>query len=307
MKNFFINFFFITYLFSLEKTLASNQGKILLKVENEIITNFEVKNKILTLLLLSNQELNQQNIDKYKKEVLNLLIENKLKKIEVTKYKIKKDNDKVNSYIKSIAGDVSLIKKKFFDNNLDYELYYDELQVEFMWQKLIYELYKEKIDINEAQLNNELELFVNENAVIKEFRIAEIEALFQDETEYEKIILEIEQNIKNNGFESTALKFNKNSASSNSDLGWINAKSLSPEIFNMLDKMKIGEVTKPIKKQNTLIFLKLTDKRLSKKEDLEINKLKNQILDRKKNEQFNLYSKSHLLKLKNNSLIEYKW
>ena len=32
------------------------------------------------------------------------------------------------------------------------------------------------------------------------------------------------------------------------------------------------------------------------KEDLEINKLKNQILNKKKNEQFNLYSKSHLLK-----------
>ena len=306
MKNFFIYFFFITYLFFLEKTLASSQGKIVLKVENEIITNFEVKNKILTLLLLSNQELNQQNIDKYKKEVLNILIENKLKKIEVKKYKIKKDSNKINSYIKSISGDVSLIKKKFFENNLDYELYYDELEVEFMWQKLIYELYKKKIDINEAQLNNDLELFLNENAVIKEFRIAEIEAFFKDENEYEKIILEIEQDIKDNGFEATALKFNKTSVSNNSDLGWINSKSLSPEIFNMLDKMKIGEITKPIKRQNALIFLKLTDKRLSKKEDLEINKLKNQILNKKKNEQFNLYSKSHLLKLKNNSLIEYK-
>ena len=297
---------FIICFFSVEKSFADSQGKILLKVENEIITNFEVKNKILTLLLLSNQELNQQNIDNYKKEVLNILIENRLKKIEVTKYKIKKDNNKVNSYIKSIAGDISSMKRKFFDNNLNYELYYDELQVEFMWQKLIYELYKEKIDVNEAQLNNELELFINKNAVIKEFRIAEIEALFKDNNEYQKIILEIEQEIKDNGFEATALKFNKNSVSNNSDLGWINSKSLSPEIFNMLDKMKIGEITKPIKRQNALIFLKLTDKRLSKKEDLEINKLKNQILNKKKNEQFNLYSKSHLLKLKNNSLIEYK-
>ena len=297
---------FVICFFSVEKSFADSQGKILLKVENEIITNFEVKNKILTLLLLSNQELNQQNIDNYKKEVLNILIENRLKKIEVTKYKIKKDNNKVNSYIKSIAGDISSMKKKFFDNNLNYELYYDELEVEFMWQKLIYEIYKEKIDVNEAQLNNELELFINKNAVIKEFRIAEIETLFKDNNEYQKIILEIEQEIKDNGFEATALKFNKNSVSNNSDLGWINSKSLSPEIFNMLDKMKIGEITKPIKRQNALIFLKLTDKRLSKKEDLEINKLKNQILNKKKNEQFNLYSKSHLLKLKNNSLIEYK-
>ena len=106
--------------------------------------------------------------------------------------------------------------------------------------------------------------------------------MFKDNNEYQKISLEIEKEIKNNGFEATALKFNKTSVSNNSDLGWINSKSLSPEIFDMLDKMKIGEVTKPIKRQNALIFLKLTDKRLSKKEDLEINKLKNQILNKKK-------------------------
>ena len=75
MKIFFVYFFIIAFVFSMQKTLANNQGKILLKVDNEIITNFEVKNKILTVLLLSNQELNQQNIDKYKKEVLNILIE----------------------------------------------------------------------------------------------------------------------------------------------------------------------------------------------------------------------------------------
>ena len=306
MKIFFVYFFIITFVFSMQKTLANNQGKILLKVDNEIITNFEVKNKILTVLLLSNQELNQQNIDKYKKEVLNILIENKLKKIEVTKYKINKNDAKVNSYIRSIVGDTSRMKKKFLENNLDYKLYREELEVEFMWQKLIYDLYKKKIDINEAQINNELEKFINENAKIKEFRIAEIEVLFKDNKEYEQIVSAIEQDIKNKGFEATALKYNKTSVANDSDLGWINSKSLSPEIYNILNQMNVGEITKPIKKQNTLIFLKLTDKRISKKEGLEVNELKNQILNKKKNEQFNLYSKSHLLKLKNNSLIEYK-
>ena len=306
IKIFFVYFFIIAFAFSLQKTLANSQGKILLKVDNEIITNFEVKNKILTLLLLSNQELNQQNIDKYKKEVLNILIENKLKKIEVTKYKINKNDAKVNSYIRSIVGDTSRMEKKFLENNLDYKLYRDELEVEFMWQKLIYDLYKKKIDINEAQINNELEKFINENAKIKEFRIAEIEVLFKDNKEYEQIVSAIEQDIKNKGFEATALKYNKTSVANDSDLGWINSKSLSPEIFNILNQMNIGEITKPIKRQNTLIFLKLTDKRISKKEGLEVNELKNQILNEKKNEQFNLYSKSHLLKLKNNSLIEYK-
>ena len=110
------------------------------------------------------------------------------------------------------------MEKKFLENNLDYKLYRDELEVEFMWQKLIYDLYKKKIDINEAQINNELEKFINENAKIKEFRIAEIEVLFKDNKEYEQIVSAIEQDIKNKGFEATALKYNKTSVANDSDL-----------------------------------------------------------------------------------------
>ena len=55
-----------------------------------------------------------------------------------------------------------------------------------------------------------------------------------------------------------------------------------------------------------IIFLKLTDKRKTKAENININELKKKLTSQKKNELFNLYSKSHLSKLKNKSLIEYK-
>ena len=83
----FILFLIISYSGKIE---AKINNKIVLKVENQIITNFEIKNKILSSLLLSGEELNQDNINRYKKEVVNLLIDNKLKKIEVSKYGIKK-------------------------------------------------------------------------------------------------------------------------------------------------------------------------------------------------------------------------
>ena len=78
----FILFLIISFYGKVE---AKINNKIVLKVENEIITNFEIKNKILSSLLLSGEELNQDNINRYKKEVVNLLIDNKLKKIEVSK------------------------------------------------------------------------------------------------------------------------------------------------------------------------------------------------------------------------------
>jgi len=40
--------------------------------------------------------------------------------------------------------------------------------------------------------------------------------------------------------------------------------------------------------------------------ELDESKIKNELIKRKKNELFNLYSNSHLSKIKNNALIEYK-
>ena len=73
-----------------------------------------------------------------------------------------------------------------------------------------------------------------------------------------------------------------------------------------MSKLEIGEMSKPIKGQGNILFLKLNDKRTSKSMDIDRLKLKQNLIDQKKNELFNLYSRSHLSKLKNTSLIEYK-
>ena len=69
--------------------------------------------------------------------------------------------------------------------------------------------------------------------------------------------------------------------------------------------MKIGEISKPINKKNSIMFLKLDDKKVSEVE-MDMNKLKTELIKKKQNELFNLYSQSHLSKLRNNNIIEYK-
>ena len=70
--------------------------------------------------------------------------------------------------------------------------------------------------------------------------------------------------------------------------------------------MNIGEVSKPIITSNTTLFLKINNKRELKTKLINEDDLKKRIINKRKNELFNLYSNSHLSKLKNTSLIEYK-
>ncbi len=142
---------------------------------------------------------------------------------------------------------------------------------------------------------------------IEEFKISEIEVLSNNDQTDEELIIKVQEQIKNEGFEETALKISTSSTSSNKgSLGWINGKSLSTSIYTLMSKLEIGEMSKPIKGQGNILFLKLNDKRTSKSMDIDRLKLKQNLIDQKKNELFNLYSRSHLSKLKNTSLIEYK-
>ena len=89
-------------------------SKIIVKINNEIITNYDLKNKILTTLILANEEINQENINKTKPLVLKTLIELKIKENETKKYKIKTTPEEVQNNLNLLAkNNLQNLKKNF--------------------------------------------------------------------------------------------------------------------------------------------------------------------------------------------------
>lgn len=299
---------FLLYCLSYQNSFASIKNNILVKIENEIITNFEIKNKILGTLILNNQEINQKNINLLKKQSLESLILLKLKKIELSKYDIKNNNSEVENYINKLSSNkTSEVKLKFEKNGLDFNLFFKEVETQLKWQKLIYQIYSEKIKFDKSLIEKELNQLVKNKKEIVQFRISEIEIFIDNKENENEKILNIKELINNQGFENTALKYSvSNTAESKGDLGWINSNSLSKEIFDIISQLKIGEITEPIKRQNSILFLKLVNKKTSVSKQLNKAELEKNLINRKTNELFNLYSKSHLSKLKNTSFIEYR-
>jgi len=292
-----------------EVTKAKIKNEIVARVENKIITDYEIKNKILSSIIVANKEINQENINSIKRQSLETLIQLKLKKLEIDKFNLKKrETDKVNTYLNSISSNNIIgLQDKFKNNNLDFQLFVEEIETELMWQELIYKIYSKKIKIDEKNIDNELKKLIKNESDIVEFNISEIEIFLDDANSYEEKVLYIEDLIIKNGFDDVALKFSiSSSASNNGNLGWINSKSLSSDIYKIIINMEKKGISKPIKRQNSILFLKLNDIKESKLENLNIPELKLKLINQKKNELFNLYSISHLSKLKNSSLIEYK-
>ena len=73
-KTILLLFFVILYVSYSGNAKSDSENFILVKIGQKIITNVDVKNKILTTLIIAGQEVNQENINNIKKDALESLI-----------------------------------------------------------------------------------------------------------------------------------------------------------------------------------------------------------------------------------------
>ena len=237
--------------------------------------------------MLNNRELNQENIDRTKNQALNFLINLKLKKEKIIKYKITANNNAVLNHLDSIASsyntDKNGLKIIFQNNDLSYELFLDGIKTEFAWQQLIFNLHQDKIKLNEKEIDEELNKIITKQKQMEEYNLAEIEIILGSNADNEKKIKEIKNQINKTGFKNTAIKYStSSSALEGGNLGWINSQALSNMILNTVKEMNPGDISQPIFQSETAMFIKLLDKRKINFSDINVKKMKSQMISQKK-------------------------
>ena len=310
MRKFFKIFciiFFLT-LSKIHLSFSAIKNNIIAKVGNEIITLIELENKVNTTLILANQKINQENINKLKNISLKRLIDLKIKQSEVEKFNITLNEIAIENHMQKISKNLNIDPfelKKFFElNKIDYDQYKKEVETEFLWQRLISQLYSSQINISNDQIEKEV-LKVSQNKKKNlEFKLAELEVNYENETKNE-LIKELKNSIDKIGFSETVIKYSISpSAFNGGEIGWVNSKVISSNLIDKIENLKIGEISSEIIGVDTLVFYKMVDKRFSDTEKINNDIIRKKIIDKKKNELLNLYSNSHLSKKKNSIVIK---
>ena len=76
-------------------------------------------------------------------------------------------------------------------------------------------------------------------------------------------------------------------------------------MLKKIENLKIGEISEEIEIAKALVFYKMLDKKISDNSSKKnIDQIRENIINKKKNELLNLYSNSHLSIKKNNTLIK---
>ena len=164
--------FFLIFVFVLNFLSFSNaeiKNSILVKVGNEIITSLDLRNEILTNLIVNKIDINQENIDASKNLAIKNLINKKIKRIEITKYKITDYNkNDLQKYISNISNlfetNSSGLKKLFETNNINYDTFIYNYETELLWNTLIFRIYSNQTNVNIVEVENELEKIKKDKA-----------------------------------------------------------------------------------------------------------------------------------------------
>ena len=305
MKKFFI----ITMLvfFNGAQSIAI-ENKILFKINNDIVTTIDIKNESNYLKIL-NKNMNNLELIQIYEISKNSLIKEKIKKNEILKLikEIKIEKKILNKLIKSIYLNIGFETKNEFSkylekNNMQYSYMEEKLSINALWNQIIYEKFSSKVKIDKKKIKKNI--LLNKN-FSKKYLLSEIVFDIDKNTTLNDKFNLIEENIKQFGFENTALRYSiSDTSTSGGKLDWISEVSLNKKILNQINILKIGNHTKPIVVPGGFIIIKLINiKKEEKKKD--INKEIEKIIRYKTNQQLNTLSNIYLKKIIKNYQIEY--
>ena len=280
------------------------ENKILIKLNNKIITTIDVKNeeKYLKTLNKNFQELDKNSIQKI---AIKSLIRENVKLYEILKYtnKIELEEKYFKEFLKLTYSKLGFKNEKEFLNyinetGLNFEIIKKKLTIEAIWNQIILSKFSKNINIDEKRIKKKIESLKNKET--KSYLLSEILINIKKNTDLKNEFNRINQSISKIGFENTALSYSGSESSKmGGKIGWIEENMLSEDIKNELQKINIGETSNFIKIPSGFLILKINDIKFIKNNNKidERQKFK-EFVNTETNKQLNQYSNIYFEKIK---------
>ena len=193
-KIFFILFLIIFNNETLAKQLTNN---VIVSIDNSIITELDV-NKEINFLKFINKDLTVNISEILKKEIINTLIDRKIKDIETNFYKIdvseKEIENSLYNYLERIKITTETLNSFYNKNEIEKDYLKNVIKIDLKWAKLIRQMYESRLNVNLTEVNRQLEQEQKNS---------------DDNEKFKNQLINIEQNKLLNKFAATHLEKSK--------------------------------------------------------------------------------------------------
>ena len=157
-KKIFLLIFFVFFLTNSEAKQLTNN--VIVSIDNTIITDLDI-NKEINFLKFINKEQAANNPELLKKEIINILIDRKIKDIETNYFKIEVSEKEIEinlyNYLERMKVNNEILNSFYNQNEIEKDYLKNIIKIDMKWSKLVRQLYESRLNVNLTEVNKELE------------------------------------------------------------------------------------------------------------------------------------------------------
>ena len=249
-------------------TFALADG-IIATVNDRIITGFDLRQRMLLVIALSEVQPTQENLPAIQQEALNALIDERLQAQELTNYKdLVITDEEVNAEIAAMAQEAGTTAENYVryleDGGIRPSTLREYLRTAIGWRELVGGRFATRARVGRTEVEQALRREA-ENAAKKRYRVGEIyiEAArvggMQAAVNGAQQL--VQQMIQGAPFQAVARQFSAApSAVRGGDSGWLVEGSVQPALQTAFNNLQVGQLSNPIIVDGGVYIIYMIDK-----------------------------------------------
>ena len=243
---------------------------ILATVNDSVITGFDLRQRMLLLIAMTQVQPTPENIPAIQQQALNALVDERLQVQELTNYEdLVVSDQQVEQEIAAMAQEVGATSQAYVDflaqGGIRPATLREQVRTQMGWSQLVGGRFQSRARVSRAAVAAAMRQ-VSEAALKKQYLIGEIyiesarvggqQAALNGANQL------VQQMVQGAPFQAVAQQFSAApSATRGGDAGWVVEGSMHPALQQALDQLEVGQLSRPIPVDGGVYIVYMRDKR----------------------------------------------
>tara|TARA_Y100000389_G_scaffold32350_1_gene27481 strand:+ start:8072 stop:9355 length:1284 start_codon:yes stop_codon:yes gene_type:complete len=245
--------------------LAQNIQAISVIVNDEVISRYDVNQRIKLILVTSGIPATEENLKRIEDQSIKALINERIQLQEASKLEVPESQEEIQMTLDRIAQGNQTTAEGIIENitsqGVNVDTLIDQIKSELLWNKIVRGRFGSYINISDEEINIVYERTMDSINKVQ-YDISEIFLGFEDEKEEKEsndLATKLVEQLKNDiSFEPVAQQFSQSASSGQGGyIGWVVEGQLDKEIINGIKDLSTNSISEPIKTVNGYYIIKV--------------------------------------------------
>jgi len=243
---------------------------VLATVNDSVITGFDLRQRMLLLIAMTQVQPTAENIPAIRAQALNLIIDERLQNQELNRYETLKATDaEVDEELNTMAREVGTTSQNYLDflaqAGIRPNTLREQIRTQIGWQRLVGGRFQSRARVSrgavEAAMRQATEASLKKQYLIGEIYIESARVGGQQAAMNGAEQL-VQQMIQGAPFQNVAQQFSAApSATRGGDAGWIVEGTVQPALQQAMEQLEVGQLSRPIPVEGGVYIIYMRDKR----------------------------------------------